>query len=490
MASTTRHAASVPSDVVALCEDFARAGLCAYLCGGTARDLLLGISPSDFDIAVAAPPERVAAVIGAEARSGYVREADSRSERHGTTRLRHERRVVDVTSFRAEGAYSDARHPDAVRFVDDIALDAARRDFTINAIYVDPLTDQVVDPVDGRSDLVTRRLRVIGDALARLIEDPLRVLRALRFASTHDCVPDASCHAAILGAASRVISVSKPRVRDELERTFVGRGRGRALGLLVSCGVAAVTIEGLAELADVPQPPEYHPEGDVLRHTALVLACLEEPVDPRLAWAAVFHDIGKRDTLEFAADRIRFHGHDQISATRAHAWLSAHGARREFADDVTSIIEEHIRIAAVPGFRAARRARFLLDPLFPLHMAFHRADCLASHGKLDIHRALLELRASLPPEKPAPLLSGKDLVAAGFRPGPAIGILLRALEEARFEGAVNTRTEGLDFVHEFATRNSIPCPRAPKDSLEDRDRPARIDRDQIGGADESSRVRE
>ncbi|MCA8969718.1 MAG: CCA tRNA nucleotidyltransferase [Planctomycetes bacterium] len=490
MASTTRLADSVPSDVLALCEDFARAGLCAYLCGGTARDLLLGIAPSDFDVAVAAPPTRVADVVGEKARSGYVREPDPRAERLGTTRLRHDRRVVEVTSFRAEGAYSDARHPDDVRFVTDIALDASRRDFTLNAIYIDPLTDQVVDPVEGCRDLVTRRLRVIGEAPARLEEDPLRVLRALRFTSTHDCVPDAACHAAILGAASRVASVSKPRVRDELEKTITGRGRGRALGLLVSTGVAAVTIDGLAELAEVPQPPEYHPEGDVLRHTALVLACLEEPVDPRLAWAAVFHDIGKRDTLEFAEDRIRFHGHDRISAARAHAWLSAHGVRRAFANDVTAIIEEHIRIAAVPGFRAARRARFLLDPLFPLHLAFHRADCLASHGKLDIHLALLELREALPPEKPAPLLSGKDLVAAGFRPGPAIGVLLRALEEARFEGAVTTRSEGMDFVQDFATRHSIPCPRAPKDSVEDRERPSRLDRDQIGGADESSRVRE
>ena len=452
---------AVPEVVLDLCRALELAGMRPFIVGGTARDLLLGRVPVDFDVAVPADPGRVARAFVASS-SGFVHEADPRAERHGTTRLRRGDRVIEVTSFRADGPYTDHRRPDTVRFIEDIDVDATRRDFSVNAIYLDAIRRTVVDPCGGLSDLATRRLRVIGDTERRLGEDPLRVLRALRFAATHDLVFDAEADRAIRAVASQVAFVPKTRARRELELMLTAKGRARAVMLLAKTGVGAVILPGLAELGGVPQPPQYHPEGDVLRHTALVLACLVEPVDVRLAWTALFHDFGKRETFEVAADRIRFNGHDLVSARHAEAWLREYGASRALVEDVVSLIEEHIRIASVPDFRPARRERFLRDPLFGLHMAFHRADCLASHGMLDRYEDLQKLAAAMAPDPLEPLLSGKDLLAQGFEAGPAIGVLLRAVEEARAERQIQTPDEALRYAMNFASRHSIPCRSTPK----------------------------
>lgn len=440
-----------------VCEDLRAAGHVGWLVGGTARDLLRGREPKDYDIGVAASP----AVLRAALPGGDFG-VEQVGEDYGTLRLRTPERVVELTSFRRESSYSDRRHPDHVEFVSDLEVDAARRDLTVNAIYLDPIGVRVIDPFDGLCDLRNGRLRAIGDASQRLSEDPLRILRALRLAAVLDHVPDAGLWTAIRSHAALVRTLTPTRIRLELEGLLCARGRGRGLMLLVRAGVAPHVLPGLAELADVPQPPQYHPEGDVLRHTALVLAALEEPVDPRLAWAALFHDFGKKDTFEIAEDRIRFHNHDVVSAEKAALWLRAHGAPTSLVTDVESIIREHIRIASVPGFRPAKRARFLFDPLFPLHLAFHRADCLASHAKLDIHAKLEDLRRALPEREPEPLLRGRDLLALGMQPGPAIGRSLAAVADARAEGRVSTREEALEFLRSEASRDSMSGTSTPK----------------------------
>ena len=216
--------------------------------------------------------------------------------------------------------------------------------------------------------------------------------------------------------------------------------------LLVDSGIANELLPAIPPLGDVPQPLQYHPEGDVLRHTSLVLAFLPEPVTPDLAWTAVFHDVGKLQTFELAEDRIRFNDHDRVSAEMGDAWLQEHGASSDLKRRVGSLIREHIRFASLPGFKAAKRRAFLENDLWHKHHAFHFADCMASHRKLDIYELMGQRKAELPPGHLEPLIRGKDLMALGFSPSPAMGQLLQLIAERRAEGLLQSRDDALEFA--------------------------------------------
>jgi poly(A) polymerase len=177
----------------------------------------------------------------------------------------------------------------------------------------------------------------------------------------------------------------------------------------------------------VPQPPEYHPEGDVLTHTCMVLDEVPDG-DPVLAWSAVLHDVGKPRTFERAADRIRFSGHDVLSAQMADAALRRLHASNVLRETVVEISRDHIRFASLPEMTPARRERWLRSERFPAHLAFHGADCRASHGKLDIWTLATRWLAELPPLPPPPLCSGKDVLALGVAEGPLVGAILKELE--------------------------------------------------------------
>jgi putative nucleotidyltransferase with HDIG domain len=213
-----------------------------------------------------------------------------------------------------------------------------------------------------------------------------------------------------------------------LTAMFTGPGRGRALRLLVDLGFAAVLLPEVAAMAGVTQPVEYHPEGCVLTHAALVLDHVPAG-DPALAWCAVLHDIGKPPTWRRAADRIRFDGHDQLSAKMADAVLRRLRASNELRELVVEVCRDHIRFAALPGMRPAKAERWLRSPRFRQHLAFHRADCLGCHGDLTIHAYAERALAALGPER-APLVTGADVIALGIPPGPRVGEVLRAVTAA------------------------------------------------------------
>ncbi len=438
---------ALPPACLRVLEALRACGHGAWVCGGTARDLLDGRLPCDLDLCTTAVPDAIQAACPptwfAKAQPGQAL---------GSLVLEVEGTAIELTTLRTESRYADGRQPDAVRFTASVCRDAVRRDFTVNALYIDPLERTLEDPTGGLADLATRRLRCIGDPWARLTEDRLRVLRGIRQAAELDLVPDDATWRAIGDASPLVSTLSAARIRGELERLLQARGRARGLMLLVRSGVAAAVLPGLAELAVVPQPPEFHPEGDVLRHTALVLAFLREPVDARLAWAALFHDFGKRDCLAVDDGKVRFPGHDRVSAERARAWFAGTGAPGDFVDQVVAIIDQHIRIASVSEFRPAKRNRFLSDPLLPLHLEFHRADCLACHAKLRIYEELRQAARSLPPDLPEPLVRGRDLLDLGIEPGPGMGRILAAIEEARFAGELETREQALALARALVSR--------------------------------------
>lgn len=417
----------LPAGVHAVAGRLTAAGGRAWLVGGAVRDGLLGASSGDFDLVTDLLPATV---------QGLFPDALARDARFGVVQLpaTASHSGMAIATLRAEGGYRDHRHPDDVQFVTDPGQDAERRDFTANAIYLDLADGSLFDPTGGQADLANGRLRVVGDAATRLAEDPLRLLRAVRFLARCGLTPDPALAAALPAAAPSVAQVAAERTFDELTRTFVGPNRGAGLAWLVRSGLAAVLVPEVAAMDGVPQPPQYHPEGDVLTHVCLVLDQVPAD-DPVLAWSAVLHDVGKPPTFRVAADRIRFDGHDVRSAELAEAILQRLRAPRALRTAVVAICRDHLRIASLPQMRPARRERLLRDPTFRQHLAFHRADCLGSHGNLSVFAYAEAALATLPPLRPLPI-DGKDVLACGIAPGPAVGRLLAEVADRLAEAAV------------------------------------------------------
>lgn len=405
------------------------AGGRGWVVGGAVRDLLLGRMPVDFDLASDLDPAALSLILP---------DPEVREARLGTCRTTIGGLTLTITTLREEAGYADHRHPDQVRFVTDLAVDAHRRDFTLNALYLDLETSQVIDPVGGCADIEKRVLRTIGEPAQRFREDPLRLLRMVRFAASAELEIDPATLQAAQETATELRSLSAERTYAELTQTFCGRGRGRSLRLLVDSGLAAVILPEVAAMDGVPQPPEYHPEGDVLVHVQLVLDHC--PADhPELSWAAVLHDVGKPPTYR-VAERIRFDGHDNLSAEMAEEVLGRLRAPKALRRRVIDVCRHHIRFAALPQMRPARAERWLREPDFPLHLAFHRADCLGSHGKLKIYEFASQKLRDLPPLS-EPLLHGKDVLALGIEPGPIVGKLLSGVQVQIDESPVATSRE-------------------------------------------------
>lgn len=437
----------MPEDVRAICSRLRTAGGHSWLVGGAVRDLLLHHAVRDWDLATDLLPDRLLALFP---------EAEQRDLRLGALRIEVASGSAVLTSLRAEADYRDHRHPATVTFGVSLELDAARRDFTVNALYLDIDSGRLHDPTGGRADLERGLLRCIGEPARRFTEDALRLLRAVRFAGTLGLRIERATAAAAAAHGNLLTHLSPERAFAELTAMFTGRGRGRALRLLFALGMCRVLLPEVAAMDGVTQPPEYHPEGDVLIHTCLVLDQVAAG-DPVQAWAAVLHDVGKPPCWRQAADRIRFDGHDVVSAEMAAEVLLRLRAPGSLREAVVDIVREHIRFAVLPEMRPARRAKWMRQESFPRHLAFHRADCLASHGDLSRYRMALELYRVLPPEAPPPLCRGADLLALGVPPGPLVGTLLRELHERAEALGIDDREQALAMLRELAGPHVKPA---------------------------------
>lgn len=451
---TPKVAIQVPTPLMGWIEAIAAAGGRAWLVGGPVRDALRGRPVLDWDLAVDLEPGALLAglrrsdgrcsqtdrerQLGAVQVSGPSAPGDRESSGGSGSAV-----TATFTSFREETGVTDHRHPERVAFGVGIAQDAARRDFTANALYADPQTGEVLDPTGaGLKDLEAGVLRVIGDPGLRFEEDALRLLRAWRFAHTQDLTPTPELLNALGRWAHLAKGLSPARLYQELTRTLACRRRGAALTALVRWGLAEHILPEVVPMDGVPQPPEFHPEGDVLTHVALVLDHID-PVDPVQVWSAVLHDVGKPATFERAADRIRFSGHDTLSADMGDVVLKRLQAPKKVRELVVAICRDHIRIASLPAMRVAKRERWLRDPDFSAHLAFHKADCLGSHGDLSIHAQATRWLRELPPLPPPPLVQGRDLLELGVPAGPVVGELLQQLESELETDGVEDRSTAL-----------------------------------------------
>ncbi len=420
---------------VDIIRDLRARGHKAYLVGGCVRDRLLGTVPKDYDVSTDAPPEVIAA---------YFPQSQMVGAHFGVVLVNRGEGVhVEVATFRSEGAYSDGRRPGEVRFETDPALDAKRRDFTINGLMEDPLSGQILDYVGGRSDLALKTVRAIGNAEERFREDHLRMLRAVRFAARLNFSIEPGTLASIQREASCICRISVERIRDELVRILTESGASRGFELLDECGLLIHVLPQVKAFQGVAQPPEFHPEGDVWTHVLLMLDHLRKPT-PTLALGVLLHDIGKPLTFRIA-DRIRFDGHAEVGAKLAQTILSQLKFPNEDLEQVTSLVANHMRFKDVRQMRLSTLKRFLRLPRFEEHLELHRLDCLASNGYTDSYEFVREKITELAEDelRPMRLINGDDLIRAGYKPGPQFANALEAVETAQLEGEIRTREEAL-----------------------------------------------
>jgi len=415
------------------------AGHLAYFAGGCVRDLVRGQTPKDFDIATDARPEDVQKIfsrtyaVGAHFGVIVVLEKDWQFE---------------VATFRSDGIYLDGRHPAHVSFSSP-EEDARRRDFTINGMFFDPPNDAVIDFVGGREDLAAGIVRAIRDPAQRFAEDRLRLLRAVRFATVLEFEIEPVTWSAIVQAAPTIQEISSERIREELMRIFLSPERVRGWDLLDGSGLMKAILPEIENLKGCAQPPQFHPEGDVFRHTRLMLELLPDEVSLPLVLSVLFHDIGKPPTASVdEAGRIRFNGHDRIGAEMTEALMQRLRFSRAEIDPTVEAVRQHMVFKDVPNMRIAKLKRFMARPTFIDELELHRVDCASSHGMLDNYEFLQRKREEFANEPiiPPPLVTGDDLIALGLRPGPHFGEILEAIETQQLEGTLGDRPAALAWV--------------------------------------------
>jgi poly(A) polymerase len=404
--------------------------------GGCVRDLLLGHPPKDFDVATDAPPAKI-------------REIFPRCEQvgahFGVCLVRGEGAHVEVATFRSDFDYSDGRRPDRVSFETQPRQDALRRDFTINALLMDVRTGEILDFTGGRSDLEAGLIRAIGDPERRFREDHLRLVRAVRFAARFGFSIEPETFEAIRRNVKLIHKVSAERLRDELIRILTEGGARRGFELLDDTGLLNQILPEVAAMKGVEQPPEFHPEGDVWTHTLLLLDSLENPT-PTLAMGALLHDVGKPATFRIA-ERIRFDGHVEAGVRLAHGILTRLRFSNEQIEQIEALIANHMRFKDAPQMRESTLKRFLRLPHFDEHLELHRLDCLASHCRLDNYELVRGKREEFTAQlRPPPLLTGRDLIAEGYIPGPLFREILSVVEDTQLEGSIQTREQALELV--------------------------------------------
>ena len=419
-----------------------RHGYTAYFAGGCVRDRLLGIQAKDFDIATNARTAEVRALFPQTIPVGA---------QFGVVLVVLEGVPYEVATFRADGTYRDGRHPVAVRFSTD-REDALRRDFTINGIFFDPLTDTIIDYVGGQTDLNNRVIRAIGEPATRFHEDRIRLLRAVRLAARLGFAIEPETWRAVGQFAPTLTDMAWERIGDEVVKLLTEGGARSGMEMLVESGLLAAALPEVLALRGVAQSPDFHPEGDVFVHTLLVLHQLDALAQPSesLALGALLHDIAKPHCQQRAGERITFHGHCESGAEMAVDICQRLKRSRATWERVAFLVKNHLRLLDAPRMRAATLKRFLrLEGIEEL-LDLARLDALASHGNLEAYIFCRQKLLTLGPEelRPPCLLNGQDLIQLGFQPGPQFSTILRALEEAQLEGRVRTRRAALSWVHQ------------------------------------------
>ena len=443
-------------------------GFPAFFAGGCVRDRLLGRDPKDYDVATSARPEQVEALFPKTLSIGKA---------FGVIAVVDKKTTVEVATFRREAGTLDGRHPETVHFC-SAEEDALRRDFTINGMFYDPLSDQLHDYVNGQRDLEKRIIRAIGSPAERFEEDHLRMLRAVRFTHTLGFALDPATENAIREMSHLISRVSIERIEAVLTRTLTESLRpGDALQHLFDLGLLGHFMPELVPMAGQEQPPRFHPEGDVFEHTCLMLNLMNSKQSGKsvphvrqaslpahqgkkpaytareLAYTVLLHDVGKPPTASIGPGtdgkpRIRFDGHAGASAEMAEEILTRLKFPNREKNAIVAAIRGHMRFMEVQNMRASKLRRMIGAETFDLEMELHRLDCQGSHGMLDNYHFVENYRKEMASEPmlPEAWISGHDLIAMDIREGRLIGRILKEAYDAQMEGRFADREELLDWI--------------------------------------------
>ena len=415
-----------------ICDTLRRSGYQALLVGGCVRDLLLSREPEDYDVTTDATPEQVTA---------FFPESVSVGAQFGVIVIPRDGLKVEVATFRSDLGHSDGRHPDRVVYSKTPQEDVQRRDFTINGLLMRHDTGEVLDFVGGQEDLKGKVIRAIGDPDRRFTEDKLRMMRAVRFAARFEFEIEAETFRAIRRHVGEINQVSPERFREELTKMLTEGAARSAFELLDETWLLQQALPEIGAMKGVEQPAQYHPEGDVWIHTRLMLEGLPAGTAPTLAWGVLLHDVGKPPTFQSASetgDRIRFNKHVEVGVRMAEAICKRLRFSNEDTEQILALVNNHMKFGAVAEMRTSTLKKFVRLPHFEEHLALHRLDCLSSHRHLDSYEFVQRFLEITPPEqvRPARLLTGDDLKAMGYEPGPQFAQILQALEDApRFREA-------------------------------------------------------
>jgi poly(A) polymerase len=433
-------------DAVAIVRRLRDSRFTAYFAGGCVRDFLLGIEPQDYDVATDARPDDVRKLFAQTQAVGVA---------FGVMLVRQGRSVIEVATFRSDGNYSDGRRPDAVRFT-DAREDALRRDFTINGLFQDPLTGQVIDYVGGQDDLAARRLRAIGQADHRFAEDHLRLLRAVRFAARFGLTIEPATAAAMTAHARELRHISPERVAEELRMMLTPPTRRVALPLLEQFSQADVIFR----FARGPEGPalDGHHAKPLPRLTDLMQHLPPEPISFGLALAAT---VLARQPAAAAADALFAALNHQAVAATARALRQSlrfsndeESAMRQILESVGKLLTETPSPDRLP--RVALLKRFLAGKTTADGRSLLRAIAAIGcfeHVIAALDRRLEELSASC--VAPSPLITGDDLIAMGFSPGPPFKRLLDQLYDAQLEEAVTTKEQAAELARRLAVSPTV-----------------------------------
>lgn len=449
----------VPRDVLDICRRLREKGRRGWIVGGCVRDLLRGEDAKDWDVATDARPEEIVR---------FFRKVIPTGIQHGTVTVVQKGVHYEVTTLRGEGAYSDGRRPDSVEFVDDITADLARRDFTMNAIAIDPVDGHLIDPFGGRRDLEARVVRAVGAPEERFGEDGLRILRGARFAATLECSIDPETERAM--SAPRSIEtfrrVSAERVREEWLKAMKARRPSDAFEVMRRTGILGVTCPEILESVGCEQN-RWH-AFDVWGHAMACLdACRPEPV---LRMAALLHDVGKPRTRA-RSDKTEdwtFYDHERVGAEMAEPILTRLRFSNEQRARIVALVRHHLICYADDWTDAAVRrwVRRVTPGLAPDLYDLGVADALgkgrdasedvAAIGRLRARvEALLQAGAALSTRDLA-VNGGALMKALGLAPGPIIGqILDRLVEVVTDDPAANTPERLIEAAREMVAAQQV-----------------------------------
>ena len=419
-----------------------REGFEAFFVGGCVRDHLRGVVPGDYDIATSALPDQI---------MGLFERTVAVGAKFGVIVVVVDGASYEVATFRSDDLYEDGRRPAKVRFT-TAREDVLRRDFTVNALMMDPESGEIIDYAGGRRDLEKKIIRTVGDPAVRFGEDYLRMLRAVRFAANFGFAIDPETFRAISIHADKILNISAERISEELQKILTRGGARRGFELMSESGLLRVILPEVERMRGVGQPPRFHPEGDVWHHTMMMLDILSAETAPDtsavLAWGVLLHDVGKPLSRTEDENGVHFYGHTKLGEHIAYDLARRYRFSNARREGVIDLIHHHMAFMNVQKMRPSRLKKFLRMPGFDLHLQLHRLDCLASHGMLDHYHFCQDQLRTLEHEAlhPPRILTGNDLIAMGFAPGKRIGEILQALEVEQLENRIHNKEQAVWYV--------------------------------------------